>query len=43
MVFIITIGVVALVITCISIEVKFRKANEQNKEIIELLRQLNDK
>lgn len=43
MVFIITIGVIALVITCISIEVKFKKTNEQNKEIIELLKQLIDK
>jgi uncharacterized membrane protein len=43
MVFTITIGVIAIVITCFSIEVKLRKTSEQNKEIIELLKQLKEK
>lgn len=37
--FIITVGVVVIAITCLSIEVKLRKVSEQNKEIIELLKQ----
>ncbi len=40
---IITIGVIAIVITCFSIEGKLRKTNEQNKEIIELLKQSIEK
>jgi hypothetical protein len=41
--FIITVGVIVIAISCLTIEVKLRKANEQNKEIIELLKQLNEK
>ncbi|MEK5068733.1 hypothetical protein [Sporosarcina sp. FSL K6-1508] len=41
--FIITIGVIAIVITCFSIELKLKKTSEQNKEIIELLKQLKEK
>ncbi len=36
--FVITIGVVIIAISCLSIEGKIRKTNEQNKEIIELLK-----
>ncbi|WP_281176491.1 hypothetical protein [Cytobacillus solani] len=43
MALIITIGVIALVITCLSIEVNLRITREQNKKIIELLKQLNEK
>ncbi|MEK5380518.1 MULTISPECIES: hypothetical protein [Bacillaceae] len=43
MIFIITIGIVILAITCLSIEVKLRKVTEQNKEIIELLKSERDK
>ncbi|MFJ8067241.1 hypothetical protein ACIQYS_21965 [Psychrobacillus sp. NPDC096426] len=41
--FIITVGVIVIAITCLSIEVKIRKTNEQNKQIIELLKRLNEK
>lgn len=39
--FIITVGVIVIAKSCLTIEVKLRTANEQNKEIIELLKQLN--
>ncbi|WP_260631053.1 hypothetical protein [Bacillus sp. S/N-304-OC-R1] len=41
--FIFIIGFIAIVFTCFSIEVKLRKTTEQNKEIIELLKQLKEK
>ncbi|MDI2588517.1 MULTISPECIES: hypothetical protein [unclassified Psychrobacillus] len=41
--FIITVGVIVIAITCLSIEVKIRKTSEQNKQIIELLKRLNEK
>lgn len=40
--FVITIGVIALVITSLSIEINLRITREQNKKIIELLKQLNE-
>jgi len=43
MAFIITIGFIALVITSLSIEVNLRITRDQNKKIIELLKQLNEK
>ncbi|GAA0302136.1 hypothetical protein GGQ92_002297 [Gracilibacillus halotolerans] len=36
---IITIGIIIIAITCLSIEGKLKKTSEQNKEIIELLKQ----
>ncbi|MGE8082049.1 hypothetical protein [Peribacillus loiseleuriae] len=41
--FVITIGVIVIAITCLSIEGSLRKTKEQNKEIIELLKQLKPK
>lgn len=41
--FIITVGVAVVAITCLSIEGKLRKVSEQNKEIIELLKQEKEK
>ncbi|WP_263629544.1 hypothetical protein [Bacillus tianshenii] len=41
--FVITIGVVVIAISCLSIEGKLRKTSEQNKEIIELLKQDKEK
>lgn len=41
--FVITVGVIVIAITCLSIEGKLRKTSEQNKEIIELLKQGNEK
>lgn len=41
--FIITISIIAIVFICFSIEVKLGKTSEQNKEIIELLKQLKEK
>lgn len=38
MLFVITIGIVIIAITCLSIEANVRKSCEQNKEIIELLK-----
>lgn len=32
--------VIAILVTCFSIEVKLRKMSEQNKEIIELLKEI---
>lgn len=40
---IVTFGFVAIVVACVSIEVKVRNLGEQNKEIIELLKQINEK
>lgn len=40
---IISFGFIALVISCITIEVKVRKLSEQNKEIIELLKLIKEK
>ncbi|GAA0339689.1 hypothetical protein GCM10008967_32570 [Bacillus carboniphilus] len=40
---IITVGVVIIAITSLGIESKFRIISEQNKEIIDLLRDLNKK
>lgn len=37
---IITIAVVAIAITCFSIELRLRKTSEQNEKIIELLKEL---
>ena len=37
--FVIALGMVVIVITCLSIDGELRKTNEQNKEIIELLKQ----
>lgn len=39
--FIITIGIIIIAISCLSIDGNLRKASEQNKEIIELLKQIN--
>lgn len=36
--FFIAIGVVVIAISCLSIDGKLKKTNEQNKEIIELLK-----
>lgn len=36
---VVTVGVVVIAITLLSIEGRLRKSNEQNKEIIELLKQ----
>ena len=41
--FVITIGVIVIAITCLSIEGGLRKTKEQNKEIIELLKQVKPK
>jgi len=41
--FIITIGVIVIVFSCISIEVILRRTSMQNKEIIELLKQMKGK
>lgn len=38
---IITIGIIIIAISCLSIDGKLRKTSEQNKEIIELLKQIN--
>ncbi len=38
MIFIISIGIVIVVITCLSIEVKLGKVTKQNKEILESLK-----
>lgn len=40
---IVAFGFVAIVVSCLSIEVKVRKLSEQNKEIIELLKQIKGK
>lgn len=40
---IVSLGIIAIVITGLSIEVKVRKLGEQNKEIIELLKQIKEK
>ncbi|WP_267195397.1 hypothetical protein [Filobacillus milosensis] len=40
---IIAVGVIVIAITCLSIEGKLRKTSEQNKEIIELLKQGKEK
>jgi len=41
--FIVTIGVIVIVFTCLSIEVNLKKTKEQNENIIELLKQLREK
>ncbi|MDZ5472394.1 hypothetical protein SM124_11610 [Bacillus sp. 31A1R] len=41
--FIITISIIALVVTGISMDINIRITREQNKKIIELLKQLNEK
>ena len=41
--FLIAVGIIVIAITCLSIEVKLRKTNEQNIQIIELLKRLNEK
>ena len=41
MVFLLGLWLLVVVITLISIEIKIKKSNEQNNEIIELLKQLN--
>ena len=41
--FILTVGIIVIVITCFSIEVKIKKTNEQNMQIIELLERLDRK
>ena len=41
--FLIAIGVIVIAITCLSIEVKLKKTNEQNTQIIELLKRLSEK
>ena len=41
--FLIAAGVIVIAITCLSIEVKLRKTSEQNIQIIELLKRLNEK
>ena len=38
MLFVITIGVVVIAITCLSMEVQLRKNYKQRREIIELLK-----
>lgn len=40
---IITIGIIIIAISCLSIDGKLRKTSEQNKEIIELLKQVKEK
>ncbi|MGN7400969.1 hypothetical protein ACTHO0_14060 [Cytobacillus praedii] len=42
MAFIMTVGVLAILVTRFSIEVKLRKMSEQNKEIIKLLKQIKE-
>ena len=41
--FIIIIGGIIIVITCLAIEVNLKKTIEQNEKIIELLKQLGEK
>ncbi|MEH7237727.1 hypothetical protein [Bacillus sp. JJ1562] len=41
--FIITIAIVVIAISCLSIDGKLRKVSEQNKEIVELLKQGKEK
>jgi hypothetical protein len=41
--FVLTIGVVIITISCLSIDGKLKKTNEQNKEIIELLKKAKEK
>ncbi|MDQ0343950.1 hypothetical protein ACFFF5_08450 [Lederbergia wuyishanensis] len=41
--FIILILVIVITISCWSLELKMKEANEQRKEIIELLKELNHK
>ncbi|WP_267880109.1 hypothetical protein [Salibacterium aidingense] len=36
-------GLLAIIVTTISIELKLRKANEQNEKMIELLKQIKEK
>ncbi len=43
MIFVITIGVIVVAFTCLSIESKLKRTYEQNKEIINLLKQKKDK
>ena len=40
---ILTVGIIVIVITCFSIEVKMKKTNEQNMQMIELLKRLVEK
>jgi hypothetical protein len=37
------IGFIVLLVTLFSIEIKLRRSNKQNDELIELLKKLNDK
>jgi len=41
--FILLVLVLVIAISCCTIEIKMKKANEQRKEIIELLKQLNQR
>ncbi|WP_255247472.1 hypothetical protein [Paucisalibacillus globulus] len=40
---VIIFGVVVIAISCLSIDGKLKKTNEQNKEIIELLKNVKEK
>lgn len=41
--FIITIGVVIIVLSCLSIDAKLRENSKRDKEIISLLKEINKK